>query len=726
MSRSVSSSPQGRVSVGEIAEIAGVRPSAVSNWRSRHADFPLPVERAAGGDLFDLASVIAWLEQKGRPYRRPEYDWDQRLWRAVDIMRSAGVELDRAVLVAMQWLYLRFQALRARAAIQPEALDLWKTVQQNLEDALPEWDDLAHGLVESNADLARALKPPPYLKASQLEPILGVIDQMNGGDIAWGAIASGLLERYQEAVGVRGTASTPRSIAELQVALLEPIHGSVYDPAAGVGMVLVDAWKQRFDDSVEMFGQEINEFSWRLAYLHLSLNSARFSLETGDTLRDDRFRSLRSDRIVLEPPLGMKPHADEMFADDRWEFGVPSTSADWLWAQHLVYHLSDQGVGVMTATLGALSRSGREEEIRRRMIKADLLDAVIELPPGMIAGTSIPVALLVFARDRRNRVGRMLFIDARQLGQSRRGRLHEFDEADVERIATTVRAWRDGTWEEEPRFAAAAEVDAVLHNRAVLLPQRYVQFSTRVTEIDGEAIEDRLGRLRFALLQAIPNAKKAVEAMADATDVLSGRHAEKWMQTRLAELLVAAPLNGTRQEVEGESDTLPYIQTGLVSGASRRLVSMPTEITRGRTRGRTVSAGDLLLTSRGITAESRIGCATVAFDGEAAYSESLLRLSPDPTKINPDYLRLFLTSRQGRAALFAATTGSTISNLRPDAVGEIEIPLPDLDTQQRIVGGMSHVEAGITELGNLIQASEDVYDTLREGIVAGLTVPLLR
>ena len=54
------------VSASEIAEIAAVGPSAVSNWKRRHRDFPGEVEEG----LYDRSEVVAWLRaprQGGEP-----------------------------------------------------------------------------------------------------------------------------------------------------------------------------------------------------------------------------------------------------------------------------------------------------------------------------------------------------------------------------------------------------------------------------------------------------------------------------------------------------------------------------------------------------------------------------------------------------------------------------------------------------------------------------------
>ena len=73
------------MSAADIARIAGVRPSAVSNWRRRHDDFPRPVGGTDKNPRFDLADVEAWLRSQGRA---PEIPADERLWQAFESARG--------------------------------------------------------------------------------------------------------------------------------------------------------------------------------------------------------------------------------------------------------------------------------------------------------------------------------------------------------------------------------------------------------------------------------------------------------------------------------------------------------------------------------------------------------------------------------------------------------------------------------------------------------------
>lgn len=51
------------VGIAEIADMAGVSSSAVSNWRTRYDDFPNSVADLRMGPVFFRASVEKWLER---------------------------------------------------------------------------------------------------------------------------------------------------------------------------------------------------------------------------------------------------------------------------------------------------------------------------------------------------------------------------------------------------------------------------------------------------------------------------------------------------------------------------------------------------------------------------------------------------------------------------------------------------------------------------------------
>jgi chromosome partitioning protein len=55
------------VGLYEVAELAGVTPSAVANWRKRIRDFPAPVVNLKSGPVFRLTQIRTWLRKRRVP-----------------------------------------------------------------------------------------------------------------------------------------------------------------------------------------------------------------------------------------------------------------------------------------------------------------------------------------------------------------------------------------------------------------------------------------------------------------------------------------------------------------------------------------------------------------------------------------------------------------------------------------------------------------------------------
>ena len=97
-----------------------------------------------------------------------------------------------------------------------------------------------------------------------------------------------------------------------------------------------------------------------------------------------------------------------------------------------------------------------------------------------------------------------------------------------------------------------------------------------------------------------------------------------------------------------------------------------------------------------------------------------MRLRVDPSRLDPDYLRLFLTSREGHVVLAAITTGTTISNVRPEALSDLEVPLPDLEIQHQIVAAAEAAERTVAELDAFSRRMRELSDTFHEGLISGV------
>ena len=705
--------------MGEIADIAGVTSGAVSNWRRRHADFPAPAEAAPSGDLFDLRAVVAWLEDRGKDFQLPDLGWADSLWQAVDFYRGRA-RVEEAVLFILQLLLLAHRA-KGNDKVKSAALaECWERLVAHQPDELMRCIvDCRDRLAELEPGLAGALRVPTAVLEVPASRLLALVEEVLESAVDPGRVATDLLRRMEAATGKRGGEYfTPDALTQLHERLLAPIEGTVYDPAAGSAMALVECWRRRASEGTRLYGQDVNQFNWSVGSIHLALAGADFKLESGDTLRDDQFLSLRADRITADAPFSQNVPSD-IRHDERWSYGVAKRNANWLWVQVVIYHLAEKGRAVMTTPLSALSAGGQDETIRKKVLESDLLDAVVELPPGLYQSTGIPVALLVFDRDRSNRAGRVLFVDGRQLGQPRRGRAHQLETQDVDQIVETLEAWRSGDFTEQPRFSSAADLQSIGDSGVDLTPKRYVRYATRISEIQGEDLQDRLARFRRDAESIAEQLEPTVSSLLGALHLPPSVRRSSYARTRMADVLIGDPTGGTRQQSDGSHDEIPYIETGLVSGGTGILRDPPVATTRGGARGRLVQRGDVLLTSRGIGSSTPAEAVIVDFDQPAAYAQSLLRLTPDIAVILPEYLLLFLRSRQGHTALSAATTGGVISNLRSDVLKEIELPLPPMKVQEDLRSQVRAVLDAHSSLAQLLALAGDAFDAFREAAVAG-------
>ncbi len=300
---------------------------------------------------------------------------------------------------------------------------------------------------------------------------------------------------------------TPSCIVRTIVEVLQPFEGRVYDPCCGSGGMFVQSAKfltnhQRALSGISIYGQEANSTTWKMAHMNVAIRGleANLGASYADTFFDDQHPTLKADFIMANPPFNLSDWgADKLQNDKRWVYGVPpSGNANFAWMQHMIHHLSPVGrIGLVLANGALSSQTGGEGVIRQRIVEADLVEGIVALPSQLFYNTGIPVSLWFLSRNKQQK-GKVLFVDARNMGQMVTRAVRELDEEkDIKKIADTFDAYREGTLEDEAGFCAVKTLDDIAAQDYILTPGRYVGIAKQ--EDDGEPFAEKMARLTSEL-----------------------------------------------------------------------------------------------------------------------------------------------------------------------------------------------------------------------------------
>ena len=350
----------------------------------------------------------------------------------------------------------------------------------------------------------------PDGKLGELVDVVSTIgfgeDASNARDVL-GQVYEYFLGQFASAEGKKGGQFyTPASIVKTLVAVLAPHHGKVYDPCCGSGGMFVQS--EKFIKShggnigdVSIYGQESNPTTWRLAAMNLAIRGIDYNLgrEPSDTFTKNQHADLRADFVLANPPFNISDwwHGS-LEGDPRWVYGTPPQgNANYAWLQHILYHLKPNGrAGIVLANGSMSSSQNSEGDIRRAMVDADVVDVMIALPGQLFFNTQIPACLWFLTKQKTTRQGEVLFIDARKLGSMISRVQAELTDDIIERIASTVAAWRgenESDYQDIAGYCRSVSLDDISQHGHVLTPGRYV--GAEEVEDDDDAFADKMQTL---------------------------------------------------------------------------------------------------------------------------------------------------------------------------------------------------------------------------------------
>lgn len=439
------------ITTSEIASLAGVDASTVSNWRRRFdGAFPQPVLADDEGKRpkFDRDEIIEWLRQnpqvgsKGGDARRG-------LRRVVELLHEGGLGSDSHADIIGRLLEL---ITRNRRAGQLRDFLSAEAIRRSLADVSIQREQTAYPVPESL--LADGVLESVY------QNLVDVADPLAFYDDA--------LFHRQNRLSDTAQSSTPALLADFLAALAQPSSsGSVLDPVAGFGTLLLSCL--RTGKARTGFGVDVNQNAVEVANRRLFLANADGRVEHGDSLIGESSTGMNFELVVADPPLGMQLRGDPL-SDIRWEFGIPKPSnADTAWLQRAVSRLTAGGRAIVVTTITTLFQHDKQTaQIRNEMVRRGAVEAVFTLPARLRTNTAVRLAVWVLTTpDAPARRKSVLLVD---LGTD-----------DLTAVApdgrgiAAFRAWADNVDTPlDPSFAVAVPVTDLLAPDATLVPSRWI------------------------------------------------------------------------------------------------------------------------------------------------------------------------------------------------------------------------------------------------------------
>jgi type I restriction enzyme M protein len=291
-----------------------------------------------------------------------------------------------------------------------------------------------------------------------------------------GLVFEELIRRFAESSNeTAGEHFTPRDIVRLTTslvfmedddALTKPgIIRTIYDPTAGTGGFLSSGMEYVHEHNpkakVVAFGQELNPESYAICKADMLIKGQDVSnIKLGNTLSNDQLYADKFDYMLSNPPFGVdwkkieqdihNEYTQKGF-DGRFGPGLPRVSdGSLLFLLHLISKLRDKSEG--GARIGIIlngsplftgGAGSGESEIRRYILEADLLEAIVALPTDMFYNTGISTYVWVLSNKKaKERKGKVQLINGVNLcGKMRKSLGSKRNEMDENDIATIIRAF---------------------------------------------------------------------------------------------------------------------------------------------------------------------------------------------------------------------------------------------------------------------------------------------
>ena len=421
-----------------------------------------------------------------------------------------------------------------------------------------------------------------------------------------------------------GECETPQSVIKLANEILQISNDKVADFCSGIGSFLVSAIEKSPES--QFYGTEIVRDVKEVSAIRTELISDRVKIEQKSVLNIKD--NLMFDKIFCDYPWGIKAK-DSIGSNEALQAiydEIPEVqkvaAGDWIFIINVMNHLNKNGKAVISVSNGVTWNGGNNTIIREKFIKQGFVEAVIALPQNLYLNTGIACSLLVLSRNNKN----IRMIDATEMVSVGR-RQNILSDENISEIVELLNT--------DDKNSRLVSIEEVAENEYVLNPSRYLQQETCCKK-NGVLFET-----------VIKNITRGAQIKASVLDeIVSDK------PTNMQYLMLANLQDGII------SDELPYLK-GIDSKYEKYCIKN----------------GSLVISKN--ASPVKMAIASVQEGNKILANGNLYVIELDEDKINPYFLKAYLESENGKAALSRVAVGATLLNLPVEGLKKVIIPLPD-------------------------------------------------
>ncbi len=428
---------------------------------------------------------------------------ERDLWEAADNLRAnSKLTSSDYFMPVLGVIFLRYAANRFEAATrqikEDQAAGRMPKREVFPEDYLrrralwlpakARYDWIMEQAAVSGADLPKLITEAMTAIEAEFAPLLGVLPKDYGifetkvledlmrlfnseqikkatGDV-FGRIYEYFLAKFSiQKAHDNGEFFTPSSLVQMIVNVIEPDHGTVFDPACGSGGMFVQSShfiEQEGGDTakkVVFFGQEKNRDTIRLSKMNLAVHGLEGKIAEAITYYQDDHKlgpkkmlaPGRCDFVMANPPFNVDlVDSERIKGDPRLPFGLPGVNkqkkvgnGNYLWISYFWSYLNEKGRAGFVMSSQASSAGHGEKEVRRKIIETGDVDVMISIRSNFFYTRTVPCELWHFDRakppERRDKV---LMLDARNVYRKVTRKIYDFSPEQMHNLAAIVWLYR--------------------------------------------------------------------------------------------------------------------------------------------------------------------------------------------------------------------------------------------------------------------------------------------